>query len=138
MREALRTVGDIVMRVQYDPSVVRAIRIISALMLAFAVGGVPMIADWCASSCEAARHSGAPSRHHASASSARIGRAPRPWGRDHEPVVVDAATSTKSVTHTFATSAGLPGIVGCATPGAAAAAKQAAQPDRAPPPALPI
>lgn len=67
-----------------------------AVVLTLAVSGVPLVADWCALSCEVAHQStqaAAPTCHHAASSTARLGQIPAPCSHDHHPVVVDAATT---------------------------------------------
>ena len=91
---------------------------LTAAVLALAVGGVPLAADWCAVSCDAShanRTAAAPACHHASAPTPRIGQRPAPCGHDHHPVVVDAATTTVIV------SRALPAIAASSINGAAAA-----------------
>jgi hypothetical protein len=73
----------------------RLIRPIAAILLAFALGSVPLVADWCAATCEAAHATAAsaePSCHHTASPSPRVGEMPTPCSHDHHPVVVDAAT----------------------------------------------
>ena len=70
------------------------LRHICAAVLALAVGSVPLVADWCAISCEAAHGAAAaaPACHHTSASMPHLAEVPVPCGHDHHPVVVDAST----------------------------------------------
>lgn len=75
-------------------------RVSTAAALALALATVPLVADWCAVSCESAHavESGAaansvPACHHQSAPAPRVGQVPAPCGHDHHPVVVDAATT---------------------------------------------
>ena len=75
---------------------VRLIRISTAVALALALVTVPVLADWCAASCEsalAAASNGAPACHHETAPAPRIGHVPAPCSHDHHPIVVDAATT---------------------------------------------
>jgi hypothetical protein len=79
---------------RYDSHVTRMIRFAIAMALAWAVAVVPLVADWCAVSCESAHASaaaGLPPCHHSSASIPRVGHVPTPCGHDHHPVVVDAS-----------------------------------------------
>jgi len=65
--------------------------IASALVLAFGV--MPLAANLCAISCEAAHSSAAgakPTCHHTGSSVPRIGHVPQPCGHDHHPILVDA------------------------------------------------
>lgn len=82
------------------------------MLLALAVGGVPLVADWCAISCEAAHGAteAAPACHHTSAPMAHVGDAPAPCGHDHHPVVVDASTIS-DVTLRAAVAARAPGQI---------------------------
>ncbi len=81
----------------YDGAVTRVVRLATASLLAFVLTTVPLVADWCAISCEAA-HSAAtntePSCHHLNATMPRMADVPAPCGHDHHPVVVDASTTT--------------------------------------------
>lgn len=82
-------------RLGYDRVVTRLVRAI-AMVLTLALSGVPLVADWCALSCEAAHASvetAAPTCHHAGSATPRIADVPAPCGHDHHPVVVDAATT---------------------------------------------
>jgi hypothetical protein len=74
--------------------VVRLIRTFTAALLTVALGAVPLVADWCAASCEAAHSAttGEPSCHHSAVPQPRVGARPLPCGQDHHPIVVDAST----------------------------------------------
>jgi hypothetical protein len=74
--------------------VTRVLRVVAVTMLSVTLGGIPLVADWCATTCETAHADGVPACHHARSSMSRIGRAPSPCGHDHRPIVVDAATTT--------------------------------------------
>jgi hypothetical protein len=74
--------------------------IVTAAVLALAVGAVPLIADWCAATCEAAHTAGMPSCHHTSSSLSHVGDVPAPCGHNHQPLVVDATTTTPTVSRT--------------------------------------
>jgi len=81
----------------YDRCVTRLVKLTTVLLLAFALAAVPLVADWCAVSCEAAHGATAdavPACHHTTAAAPRISEIPTPCGHDHHPVVVDAATTT--------------------------------------------
>jgi hypothetical protein len=70
-----------------------------AIALTLAFGAVPLVADWCAASCEAARSSATaagPACHHAGSPAGRIGHLPVPCGQGHIPVVVDGAATAPS------------------------------------------
>jgi hypothetical protein len=72
-------------------------RTLTAMLLTVALGAVPLVADWCAASCEAAHTAtaaGEPSCHHSAALLAHIGERALPCGQDHHPIVVDASTVT--------------------------------------------
>jgi hypothetical protein len=72
-------------------------RTFTAALLAIALGAVPLVADWCAASCEAAQSvaaAGEPSCHHGVAPLTRIANRSEPCGRDHHPIVVEASTVT--------------------------------------------
>ena len=86
---------------QYDWAVDRGARMVVAISLAMALGFVPLIADWCAASCEAALHSGPPSCHHVHSSGAHLAQLPAPCGHDHRPIVVDAATPAQAMSRAF-------------------------------------
>jgi hypothetical protein len=66
-------------------------------VLVVAVTSMPLLADWCAASCEAARQVGQAACHHSSASLPHIGQEPVPCGHDHHPLVLAAATATSFV-----------------------------------------
>jgi hypothetical protein len=66
-----------------------------AAVLAFAA--VPLAAEWCEISCEAAQSRTAvtePACHHASSRITRVGHVPTPCGHDHRPSVVDTVATT--------------------------------------------
>jgi len=69
----------------------------TALALAAAVGAVPMVLDYCASSCTArqalARNGAQPACHHAAASSPRIGEKRAPIGHDHHGMTATVGAS---------------------------------------------
>jgi hypothetical protein len=72
-------------------------RTFTAALLTIALGAVPLVADWCAASCEAAHAvtaAGEPSCHHSAAGLPRVGDRSLPCGQDHHPIVVDASTVT--------------------------------------------
>ncbi len=69
---------------------------VAAVVVAIAVGSVPLVADWCALSCETAHTAAAevaPACHHTGSATTRVGDVPAPCGHDHHPVLVDAATT---------------------------------------------
>jgi hypothetical protein len=73
-------------------------RLTIAFVLTLAVGAVPLVADWCAASCEAAiggagSSAAEPSCHHARRTAARIGHHPSSCGQSHNPIVVDATAT---------------------------------------------
>lgn len=74
-------------------------RTCTVLLLALAFAGAPVIADYCAVSCEAAHMGGASAspahagHHHAETVLSRIGQPPQPCGRDHNGIVGVAASS---------------------------------------------
>jgi len=75
----------------------RFARLATAAALAVALVTVPLVADWCALSCETAHGAasgGAPACHHQGTASPRIADRPTPCSHDHHPVVVDAETMT--------------------------------------------
>jgi hypothetical protein len=77
--------------------VTRTIRILATLTLAFAVSVVPLVADWCAASCEMAHPSttaSEPSCHRTASALPHFGQHRLPCGHEHHPIVVDAATTT--------------------------------------------
>ena len=86
---------------RYDAGVVtRLRRRAAALALAWAIGAVPLAADWCALSCETGHAAApAPSCHHTGAPAPRIGNHPVPCSHDHRPVVVVAATTGTPAPH---------------------------------------
>lgn len=74
-----------------------AMRVSTALVVAFAMATVPLVMDWCAASCEAAAHASTPPCHHASLSGPRIGHSPTPRGHDHNATVTNVTPETVSV-----------------------------------------
>jgi hypothetical protein len=71
-------------------------RALVALAVALAFSAVPLFADWCAISCEAAhssRNVAGPTCHHGGSSALRIGHLPQPCGHNHHPTVIDATTT---------------------------------------------
>jgi hypothetical protein len=75
----------------------------AALLLGLAFAGAPMVADYCAVTCEAT-HMGGPSaspahagHHHASTALFRIGQPPQPCGHDHNGIVGIASSDGASV-----------------------------------------
>ena len=82
---------------RYDPMVTRLLRNIAAAVLVVAVTSMPLLADWCAASCEAARQAGHAACHHSSTSLPHIGQEPVPCGHDHHPLVLIAASATSFV-----------------------------------------
>src|SRR5437867_2032178 len=68
----------------------------AAVVLALTTGAVPLVADWCAISCETT-HAGAsaraPSCHHTGGASTRIGDAQRACPNAHRPIVVESAVA---------------------------------------------
>jgi hypothetical protein len=87
----------------------RLARAVIAFAAALAFATVPLAADWCAISCEAA-HSGTsadtPECHHTGSAAPRVTSAPNPCGQDHHPIVVDA-TATTPAARTVVISVGL-------------------------------
>jgi hypothetical protein len=81
---------------RYDPDVIRVLRLWAAAMLVIAVSSAPLLADWCAASCESARQTGHAGCHHMSASGPQISQEPVPCGHDHHPLVLIAPTDTSS------------------------------------------
>lgn len=72
-------------------------RFATAAALALALVVVPLVADWCALSCEATHavaSADVPACHHQGTSTPHVGDRPSPCSHDHHPVVVDTATST--------------------------------------------
>jgi len=74
----------------------------AALLLSLAFAGAPLVADFCAASCQAAPiaastgsagHAGH-HHHHASAAASHIGQTPQPCGHDHNGVVAAIRTSS--------------------------------------------
>lgn len=66
----------------------------ATLILVMAIGAVPLVAEWCATSCEHTRDASTttePTCHHADSPAVRIGQTPTPCGHDHTDVVVLAA-----------------------------------------------
>lgn len=68
----------------------------TAAVVALTLSLVPLVADWCAATCEAAHQLSVPSCHHTTSTATRIGEMPAPCGHDHQPMVVDAATATRT------------------------------------------
>jgi hypothetical protein len=66
-------------------------RLVAVAVLA-AFGAAPVLADRCATSCEAARQAGEPAcHHHAAPASAHFSPQPVPCGYDHQPSIADDA-----------------------------------------------
>src|SRR5207253_3064433 len=97
----------------YTRDMTRFSRATTAIVLALAFAAVPLVADWCAISCEAAHSttaSDAPTCHHTSSTPPRIDHLPTPCGHDNHSAVVDAtATTAVVVSRTVVT---LPALVG--------------------------
>lgn len=74
-------------------------RTCAVLLLSLAFAGAPVIADYCAVSCEAAHMGGASAspahagHHHAPTPLASIGQPPQPCGHDHNGIVGVVASS---------------------------------------------
>ena len=81
---------------QYDSIVTRVTRLATSVVLAIVFATVPLVADWCAAMCDEANAGATPSCHHTTSPSPRISQKPAPCSHDHRPVVLDAATATKS------------------------------------------
>ena len=85
---------------RYDEIVTRVARLATAALLAFAMMSAPLVSDWCAITCEAARTvatGAAPSCHHVNIPTPRMTDVPAPCSHDHHPIVVDTAMTTKIV-----------------------------------------
>src|SRR5436190_9049203 len=67
-----------------------AIRIATAIVVAFAVGALPLILDGCDGSCDTHQDARAstPTCHHATPTTARIARVPTPCRHDHNDAAV--------------------------------------------------
>jgi len=83
----------------------RRSRAVTAIVLALAFGAVPIVAYWCAATCEAARGTTAtaPACHHAGSPVARVGHDPAPCSHQHHPIVVDASATAPNALRTPAT-----------------------------------
>lgn len=80
----------------YDGSVIRFVRLATAALLTASLTAFPLVADWCAISCDAVHVTtaeAAPACHHANSSTPLIGGLPTACGHDHQPIVVAAATA---------------------------------------------
>lgn len=73
----------------------RVARSVIAAVAVFAFSTVPLAADWCAITCEAAHsaRAAAPACHHTASAGLHIGQAPKPCGQDHHVIVLTAATN---------------------------------------------
>jgi hypothetical protein len=106
----------------------RLLRIAAAVVMTVACAAVPLVGDWCAASCEAARVAGldaAPPCHHAAAPAARIGQQPSPCGQAHHAVVIEAAATIARAGGTMLS------IVNASAPASASAAAPASYAGRA-------
>ena len=83
-----------IVSMRYHRVVPRVRRIVTAAALALAVSAVPLVADRCAATCEAAHAAGTTSCHRASSSGSHVGDARGPCGHNHHPFVVADATTT--------------------------------------------
>jgi len=75
-----------------------AIRIATAIVVAFAVGALPLILDGCAGACDTHHDARAstPTCHHATPTTARIARVPTPCGHDHNNAAVASTKAPSS------------------------------------------
>src|SRR3954471_24681233 len=74
----------------------RIARAAIAVALTLAFGAIPLVADWCAASCEASQSDATAAMapcHHADSPGAHIGHRPTPCGQGHHPIVIDAAAT---------------------------------------------
>jgi hypothetical protein len=78
----------------------RSGRVSVAILLAMALAAVPLAADWCAASCDAARSAvGTPACHHTGSTAVRVSRAPMPCGHDQARLVAFASATSSDTTH---------------------------------------
>ena len=73
-----------------------AIRIFTVAALTAALGGLPIVLDQCAESCDAHAAAAAPACHHAQTAGAHVGKAPAGCPHDHT-VAIGAALRGPSV-----------------------------------------
>jgi hypothetical protein len=82
----------------------RVMRLAIAMLLAVAVGAVPLVRERCAETCDAHRVTteSAPACHHTTSTAIRITTAPAPCGHDHHSTSVGAPKSFSPTDRTFA------------------------------------
>src|SRR5439155_16717718 len=81
----------------------RATRIATTVALALAIGGLPVVLDRCAASCETHQDAAAstPACHHATSGGSRIAQVPTRCGHDHGGTTATAPQTAKRLAGPF-------------------------------------